>query len=59
MSTKIRPYMNFVPSSRVLKIGLLIILALAVTTGFVWMQMDQVIAPPGLRLLDWLWKAFV
>jgi hypothetical protein len=42
-----------------LMIGLLVILAIAVTVGFAWMQMDQVIAPPELRLLDWLWRAFV
>ena len=59
MSTKIRTHLNFIPASRTLIIGLFITLAIAVTTGFVWMQTDQVIAPPGLRALDWLWRIFV
>ena len=40
-------------------IGLMIMLGIAVTTGFAWMQTDQVIAPPGLRIMDWLWRVFV
>ena len=44
---------------RMVVIGLLIILGIAVTTGFAWMQTDQVIAPPGLRIMDWLWRVFV
>jgi hypothetical protein len=27
--------------------------------GSVWLQTEQVIASPGLRLLDWLWRVFV
>ena len=46
-------------SRRMLMIGLLGILVLAVTTGFIWMQTDHVIAPPGLRMMNWLWSAFV
>jgi hypothetical protein len=48
-----------IPIRRVLVIGLMIILGIAVTTGFVWIQTDHVIAPPGLRLLDGLWKLFI
>jgi hypothetical protein len=59
MFTKIRTYLNFAPSHRTLIIGLLVILAIAVTAGFAWMQMDNVIAPPGLRMLDWLWRGFI
>jgi hypothetical protein len=44
---------------RVLLTGLMIILAIAVTTGFVWMQTDHIIAPPGLRLMDELWTLFI
>lgn len=43
----------------VLFIGLMILLAIAVTTGFVWIHTDQVIAPPGLRLIDAYWRFFV
>jgi hypothetical protein len=44
---------------RMIVIGLMIILGIAVTTGFVWMQTDQVIASPGLRLMDGLWRLFI
>lgn len=44
---------------RVLLIGLVILLGVAVTTGFVWMHTDHVIAPPGLRLMDELWTLFI
>lgn len=44
---------------RVLVAGLMILLVIAVTTGFVWIQTDHVIAPPGLRLLDGLWRLFI
>jgi hypothetical protein len=37
-------------------IVLAIMLALALV-GFTWMQTDQVIAPPSVRVLDWLWKS--
>jgi hypothetical protein len=47
------------PIRRVLLTGLTIILAVAVTTGFVWTHTDPVIAPPGLRLIEGLWKFFV
>lgn len=48
-----------IPIRRILVIGLIIILGIAVTTGFVWMQTDHVIAPPGLRLMYGLWRLFV
>jgi hypothetical protein len=40
-------------------IRLLVILAIAVTIGFAWIQTNHVIAPPELRALDWFWKVFV
>jgi hypothetical protein len=58
MSTKIRPYLNFVPSRWELTIGLLVILAISVSIGFAWMQMDPALAPPELRQLDWLGRGF-
>jgi len=48
-----------IPSRRMLLTGLIVILGIAVTTGFVWMQTDQVIAPPGLRLMDMLWRLLI
>ena len=44
---------------RMLLIGLIFILGIALTTGFVWIQTDHAIAPPGLRLLDGLWRFFI
>ena len=45
-----------IPIRRLLLTGLIVILGIAVTTGFVWMQTDQVIAPPFLRLMDVTWR---
>ena len=47
------------PTQRVLLTLLLGFVGMVVTAGFIWMQTDQVIAPPGLRVLDWLWRVFV
>lgn len=47
------------PIRRLLIAGLLVLLGIAVTTGFVWIQTDHTIAPPGLRLMDELWRLFV
>ncbi len=58
MFEMVHTYLKVRPVSRVLMIGLLLILAFAVTTGFVWVATDQVVAPPGLRILDWFWRAF-
>jgi len=59
MSTTTSTYPKVILNRRVLVIGLIVILGVVVTTGFVWIQADQVIAPPGLRVLDWLWRVFV
>lgn len=42
---------------RVFRIGLMIIMGIAVTSGFVWMQTDHFIAP--LRLIEGLWRLFI
>jgi hypothetical protein len=59
MSTNPSAVQKVIPSRRVLFAGLMIILGIAVTTGFVWMQTDQVIAPPGLRLMEAYWRFFI
>ena len=59
MFTKIHPYLKIFPAGRVLVIRLIVILAITVPTSFFWMQMDHVIAPPGLMVLDWLWRIFI
>jgi nitrate reductase NapE component len=59
MSTNTSVSPKVFPTRRVLVTGLMIILAIAVTTGFVWMHTDHIIAPPGLRLMDELWTLFI
>jgi len=59
MSTNTSVSPKVFPIRRVFVTGLIILLAVAVTTGFVWMQTDHVIAPPGLRLIDGLWRFFI
>jgi hypothetical protein len=59
MSANLSTHLKVMHAGRALAIGLIIILAISVTTGFAWIQTDQVIAPPGLRVLDWFWRVFV
>jgi len=59
MSTITFIYHKGIQNRRVLIVGLIVLLSAAVTTGFVWMHTDQVIAPPGLRVMDALWRFFV
>jgi len=51
MSTNTSAAQKVIPSQHGLLIGLIVLLAIVVTTGFVWMRTDHVIAPPGLRHL--------
>jgi hypothetical protein len=59
MSTNSSDAQKVTPNRNLLLIGLIVLLAIAVTTGFVWMQTDHVIAPPDLRLMDSYWRFFV
>ena len=59
MSTITSPILKGILNRRMLVIGLLIVLSVAVTTGFIWIQTDHSIAPPGLRIMNWLWSVFV
>ena len=43
-------------SNRMFVIGLFLLLIMLMTSGFAWMQMDHVIAPPGVRIMDGLWR---
>jgi len=54
-----RLFLKVMPARRALVIRLIVIVVIAVTTGFIRIQTDQVIAPPGLRVLDGLWRLFV
>ena len=51
--------LKFIMLRRWLMIGAITILGLAVTTGFVWLRTDQAIAPPTIRVMDWLWRLFI
>ena len=54
-----RLFQKVLTINRLRIMGLLAILAITVATGFIWILTDQVIAPPGLRMMDWLWRAVV
>jgi hypothetical protein len=56
MSAKLNAYLKVMPAGRALVIMLIVILATAVIIAFAWMQTEQVISPPGLRMADWLWR---
>ena len=58
MSTNTSISPKVFPIGRVLVTGLMIVLAIALTTGFVWMHTDYMI--PGLRLLiNEFWTLFI
>ena len=59
MSTTSLTYSKVIMVRRLLVIGVIITLVVAVTTGFVWLQTDHVIAPPNMRVTDWFWRVFV
>jgi len=59
MSTNTFVAQKVIPTRRMLLTGLIVILGIAVTAGFVWMRTDHVIAPPALRLADAYWRFFV
>lgn len=42
-----------------LKFKIMGILILVISTGFVWMATDQMIAPPIVRTMDLLWRLVV
>ena len=44
---------------RYIAIGLVILLVTALAIGYVSLQTDQAIAPPGLRVMDGLWRLLV
>jgi hypothetical protein len=47
------------PDGSRIKVKLMGMLILVISTGFVWMSTSQVIAPPILRTADVLWRLFV
>jgi hypothetical protein len=58
MFPKIYTYLKVPAIQRILVIGLLLMMAFAATTGFVWVETNPVIAPARLRMLTWLWSLF-
>jgi len=58
MLVQLEKFLKKPVSIRLFVIGLIVLCVLLVTSGFVWMQTDQTIAPPGLRVMDALWRMF-
>ena len=54
-----RSFLKVMPASRAFGMVLILILGIAVTSGIIRIQTDQIIAPRELRVLDWLGKVFV
>lgn len=52
-------FLKTLPMSSGLKLKIMGILILAISTGFVWMATDHVIAPPIVRTMDFLWRLLV
>jgi hypothetical protein len=59
MSINTSTSQKIIPSRRLLVTGLVIILGIAVISGFAWMQTGHRIAPSGLMLMNDLWKLFI
>lgn len=59
MSTNSSDAQNVIPNRRVLIIGLIVLLGVAVTAAFIRMQTNHIIAPPSLRLMNALWTLFI
>jgi hypothetical protein len=56
---KAQTFLRTLPASSGLKLKIMGILILVISTGFVWMATDQVIAPPLVRTMDFLWRLIV
>lgn len=56
---KAQSFIKTQPAGSGLKFKIIGILILLISTGFVWMATDQVIAPPLVRTMDFLWKLVV
>ena len=59
MSTDTSVYAKVIPGRRVLVAGLMILLAITITTGFVWIYTNRVVVSSGLNLIGDLWKLFI
>jgi hypothetical protein len=58
MTTQTHALPNNLLINRTLVVGLVLLLAIVLAIGYVWMQTDPAIAPPGLRVMDGLWRLF-
>lgn len=47
------------PDGSRIKVKLMGMLLLVISTGFVWMATGQTVAPPLVRTMDILWRIFV
>jgi hypothetical protein len=56
---KAQTFFKSQPANSGLKFTIMGVLILVISTGFVWMATDHVIAPPIVRTMDFLWRLFV
>jgi len=56
MSVQLKNFLKMTVSNRLFVIGLIVLMTLLATSGFVWMQTEHTIAPPGLRIMATLWR---
>lgn len=56
---KTQTLLRSLPAVSGLKVKIIGLLVLGISTGFVWMATDQTIAPPLVRTLDIFWRLFV
>jgi hypothetical protein len=58
MSTTRDTYPKVIASRHALMIGAIAFVSAALTAVYIWIMTTQTIASPGLRILDFLWRAF-
>jgi hypothetical protein len=56
---KAQTLIKTLPGNSGLKFIIMGIFVLLISTGFVWVATDQVIAPPLVRTMDFLWRLIV
>ena len=58
MTSQTHDLPNTMLINRTFVLALVIVMALLLAVGYVWIQTAHVIAPPGMRLMDGLWRSF-
>jgi len=58
MSVNSKKFLRDLVSNRLFIAMFIVLVVFLITSGFVSMQTEQTIAPPGLRVMDSLWRLF-